>query len=358
MPENKYDRLPQAGDTENESGTEVFYLAPRPVPTGVAAFSSRSLHQYANDNYLDFGLSSATVEFAVRCSIGSVMSVLIIWMTIGFGLSIDGHFRFGNSIFDFFVKLVLLNPFIWIFAGGLALMYICFFVHAIYPISTIPPTRFNRQRREVAYVAKRGEPPRFIPWENVIACVSSSMVATEYGTQQKFALMIGLRDASDGQVVWLTVPSYTLGMAVGEWEAIRAYMEEGPSALPSPMMGENMEEGTVEFFHMCRKGYRYDHWYIRYLFGFLLIQFCSGWTLPCRIAAWVERLPKKAFPKAVLDWSKPLPPEQWQHPSDELIEQSKAVRKTLRKGLTVFDHFSMQPKPEGATHPVTELENS
>ncbi|WP_244652875.1 hypothetical protein [Pseudomonas viridiflava] len=218
-------------------------------------------------------------------------------------------------------------------------MYLYCFAQAVYPHSTIPPTRFNRQRREVAYVAKRGEPPRFIPWEDVIACVSSSMVATEYGTQQKFALMIGLRDASDGQVVWLTVPSYTLGMAVGEWEAIRAYMEEGPSALPLPMMGENMEEGTVEFFHMCRKGYRYDHWYIRYLFGFLLIQFCSGWTLPCRIAAWVERLPKKAFPKAVLDWSKPLPPEQWQHPSDELIEQSKAVRKTLRKGLTVLDHF-------------------
>ncbi|WP_122669131.1 hypothetical protein [Pseudomonas viridiflava] len=218
-------------------------------------------------------------------------------------------------------------------------MYFCCFVHAVYPHSRIPPTRFNRQRREVAYVAKRGEPSRFIPWEDVIACVSSSMVATEYGTQQKFALMIGLRDASDGQVVWLTVPSYTLGMAVGEWEAIRAYMDEGPSALPLPMMGENMEEGTVEFFHMCRKGYRYDHWYIRYLFGFLLIQFCSGWTLPCRIAAWVERLPKKAFPKAVLDWSKPLPPEQWQHPSDELIEQSKAMRKTLRKGLTVFDHF-------------------
>ncbi|WP_241083860.1 hypothetical protein [Pseudomonas viridiflava] len=232
------------------------------------------------------------------------------------------------------------------------------FIHAVYPHSTIPPTRFNRQRREVAYVAKRGEPPRFIPWEDVIACVSSSMVATEYGTQQKFALMIGLRDASDGQVVWLTVPSYTLGMAVGEWEAIRAYMEEGPSALPLPMMGENMEEGTVEFFHMCRKGYRYDHWYIRYLFGFLLIQFCSGWTLPCRIASWVERLPKKAFPKAVLDWSKPLPPEQWQHPSDELIEQSEAVRKTLRKGLTVFDHFSMQPKPDGTARPVTELENS
>ncbi|WP_240997447.1 hypothetical protein [Pseudomonas viridiflava] len=358
MTSDKYDRLPQVGDSEIEPGTEVFYLAPRPVPTGVSAYSSRSLHRDANDIYLDFGLGAATVEFAVRCSIGSVMSIIISFILISIGLGIHDHIEHGAPVFEIFLTLFLPNYYLWGFAGGLALMYFCCFVHAVYPHSTIPPTRFNRQRREVAYVAKRGEPPRFIPWEDVIACVSSSMVATEYGTQQKFALMIGLRDASDGQVVWFTVPSYTLGMAVGEWEAIRAYMEEGPSALPLPMMGENMEEGTVEFFHMCRKGYRYDHWYIRYLFGFLLIQFCSGWTLPCRIAAWVERLPKKAFPKAVLDWSKPLPPEQWQHPSDELIEQSKAVRKTLRKGLTVFDHFSMQPKPDGTARPVTELENS
>ena len=286
------------------------------------------------------------------------MSFVILFILISIGLGIDDHFRFGAPVFEIFLTLFLPNYYLWGFVGGLALMYIYCFAQAVYPHSNIPPTRFNRQRREVAYVAKRGEPARFIPWEDVIACVSSSMVATEYSTQQKFALMIGLRDASDGQVVWLTVPSYTLGMAVGEWEAIRAYMEEGPSALPLPMMGENMEEGTVEFFHMCRKGYRYDHGYLRYLFGFLLIQFCSGWTLPCRIAAWVERLPKKAFPKAVLDWSKPLPPEQWQHPSDELIEQSEAVRKTLNKGLTVFDHFRLQTESDEIKHLITDPENS
>ncbi|ORC45965.1 hypothetical protein BZK31_28700, partial [Pseudomonas floridensis] len=70
-------------------------------------------------------------------------------------------------------------------------MYLYCFAQAVYPHSKIPPTRFNRQRREVAYVASRGEPPRFIPWEDVIACVSSSMVATPYGTQQNYALMIG-----------------------------------------------------------------------------------------------------------------------------------------------------------------------
>ncbi|MCQ9391895.1 hypothetical protein NRB14_09855, partial [Pseudomonas viridiflava] len=258
MTSDEYDRLPQAGDMENESGTEVFYLAPRPVPTGVAAFSSRSLHQDANDVYLDFGLGCATVEFAVRCSIGSVMSIVFLFTFASIGLGVNDYVKFERPVLDIFLNTFLPSTFIWSLIGSLALLYMYCFIHAVYPHSAIPPTRFNRQRREVAYVAKRGEPPRFIPWEDVIACVSSSMVATEYGTQQKFALMIGLRDASDGQVVWLTVPSYTLGMAVGEWEAIRAYMEEGPSALPLPMMGENMEEGTVEFFHMCRKGYRYD----------------------------------------------------------------------------------------------------
>lgn len=86
MTSDKYDRLPQVGDTEIEPGTEVFYLAPRPVPTGVAAYSFRSLHQDANDVYLDFGLSAATVEFAVRCSIGSVMSVVIWFLLVSIGL--------------------------------------------------------------------------------------------------------------------------------------------------------------------------------------------------------------------------------------------------------------------------------
>ncbi|MEE4954234.1 hypothetical protein V2K07_26265, partial [Pseudomonas alliivorans] len=111
MPENKYERLPQAGDTENEPGTEVFYLAPRPVPTGVAAFSSRSLHRDADSVYLDFGLSSATLEFAVRWYIGSLMSVVIIFQLIGLGLSIDDHFRFGKPLFELYLNLVLPNHF-------------------------------------------------------------------------------------------------------------------------------------------------------------------------------------------------------------------------------------------------------
>jgi hypothetical protein len=213
----------------------------------------------------------------------------------------------------------------------------------IYQLTKHPPIRFNRQRREVAYVPKRGQPPRFVPWEEVIACVTSGQVVTQYGTHNSFSLMIGLRNADSGDVLWLTVPTGSLMLAVSEWEAIRVYMEEGPNALPQPMSEEH-EEGTVAFFYFCRRVYRANYSYPHYFFGFLMIQFFSGWTLPCHIAAWIERLPKTSFPKAVIEWSKPLPPERWQKPSEELIEQSKEVRKSLRNGKSLFDHFQSENK--------------
>ena len=53
MTSSKYGRLPQAGDLEKDKGTELFYLAPQPVPTGVKKLSSRNLHRETNTTYLD-----------------------------------------------------------------------------------------------------------------------------------------------------------------------------------------------------------------------------------------------------------------------------------------------------------------
>jgi len=182
----------------------------------------------------------------------------------------------------------------------------------------------------------------------VIACVSVGQTVTQYAVTPSFALMIGLRDANTGNVLWVTVPTATLGLAVSEWEAIRAYMEKGPSALPEPQPEEH-EEGTVAYFNLCRQVYRTEHSYLRYVFGFLAIQFFSGWHLPCHISAWVNRRPKASFPKEVLDWSQPLPPEQWAVPSETLKKQSADVRKAFAKGQTLLDYFKVQlSQAEGA----------
>ncbi len=349
MPINNLDRSPRAGDMRQENYLETFYVAPLPIPTGAADSSSRNLQKLCNAAYMDFAPGTSAIEFGVRAGIGSIMAIFIFLALCFTGLGIYEFITYGRPPLSTLIDLFSPNWFVWGFFSFLIATFLFFYSKAIYLLTSRPPIRFNRQRREVAYVAKRGQPPRFVPWEEVIACVSTSKVVTQYGSHNSFSLMIGLRDSASGDVVWITVPTASLMLAVSEWEAIRSYMEEGLSALPPPM-SEKYEEGTVGYFQLCRQAYRENHWYVTYLFGFVLIQFCSGWTLPCHIAAWVERLPKTSFPKSVLDWSKPLPPEQWQKPSAELIEQSKAVRKSLRQGKSLFEHFKTQAKAEDAAN--------
>lgn len=45
---DKYDRLPHAGDFETRSGIEVVYISPRQIPTGMSPFSARQLYRNAN----------------------------------------------------------------------------------------------------------------------------------------------------------------------------------------------------------------------------------------------------------------------------------------------------------------------
>ncbi|WP_421683274.1 DUF6708 domain-containing protein [Stutzerimonas urumqiensis] len=340
MSENKYDRMPQAGDLERESDTEVFYLSPKPLPTGMPAFSSRQLHRESNEVFLDYAVSRGTFEFASRGSIGSVMFILIFFFVVGFGLGVADYVQHGDPIFEIILTLVLPNWYMWGIVGFLVTMYGSIFIYFVRQVSIRPPIRFNRQRREVAFAFRKGEAPRYIPWEEVIACVSVGQTATQYAVTPSFALMIGLRDANTGDVLWVTVPTATLALAlaVSEWEAIRAYMEEGVSALPEPQP-EEYEEGTVAYFNLCRQVYRTEHSYLRYLFGFLAIQFFSGWHLPCHISAWVNRRPKASFPRELLDWSQPLPSEQWAVASEALKKQSADVRKAFAKGQTLLDYF-------------------
>jgi hypothetical protein len=352
MPQDKYDRLPHTGDFERESGTEVFYLSPKPVPTGMPAFSGQQLHQDANEVFLDVGAGQASVEFAARAYIGSVMALVVLFVICTGGMA-SVSIQLGDRPFWSDWGHYLLNPYMWGFIGCFVLFY-CYCMYRITRnVSARSPIRFNRQRREVALVF-RGEAPVYVPWEEVIACVSASRVITQYAVMPSFALMLGLRNAETGDVYWVTIPGGNLGLVVSEWEAIRVYMEQGPDALPTPLLSdEEFQEGTVAYFHMCRQVYRKEHWWIRYAFGFLLIQFCSGWTLPCHIAQWVKRRPKAVFPQEVLDWSKPLPPEQHAKPSQALLDESAAVRKAYTQGQTMLDYyqikFSEEAEPAAAT---------
>ena len=226
---------------------------------------------------------------------------------------------------------------------------------SIHQITSTPPIRFNRQRREVVYVREKGQPPLIVPWEEVIASVTAGTLVTQYAVMSSYSLRIGLRDSTSGEVVWLTLATGHPSLALSEWEALRVYMEQGPDALPTPLLiDEEFQEGTVAYFHMCRGVYREMHAWPVYAFGFLTIQFCSGWTLPCRLAQWVSNQPKAAFPDSIVEWSKPIPAEQHAQPSPELLQQSAEVREAFSQGLSLLEFYNIKFSQDKAS-PDNEL---
>lgn len=347
MSDPKYNRLPHAGDFEIESGTEAFYLAPKPLPTGMAAFSGQRMHREFNDVFLDFAHSVSGLEFAVRASVGSHAFLMIFFFVVS-GIAAWGR-RHKEDFFEGWWVFFTTWP-IWVVIGCFVLISFCFLYKSIHQITSVPPVRFNRQRREVAYVRQKGEPPLIVPWEEVIACVTAGTTVNPYAVMHSYSLMIGLRDSTSGEVVWLTLNVGHLSLAVCEWEALRVYMEEGALALPEPLLvDEEFQEGTVAYFHMCRGVYREMHSWPVYAFGFLTIQFCSGWTLPCRFSEWIYTLPKAAFPDSIREWSKPLPAEQHAKPSAELVQQSAELRQALSKGQSLFDYYKVKFSDREAT---------
>ena len=354
MSDPKYNRLPHAGDFEVESGIEAFYLAPRPLPTGMAAFSGHRMHREFNDVFLDFAHSVSGLEFAVRASVGSHAFLIIMFFMVS-GVAAWGR-RHKEDFLEGWWTFFTTWP-IWVIIGFFVLISFYFLYKTIHQITSVPPVRFNRQRREVAYVRQKGEPPLIVPWEEVIACVTAGTVVNPYAVTHRYSLMIGLRDITRGEVVWLTLNVGHLSLAVSEWEALRVYMEEGPLALPTPLlMDEEFQEGTVAYFHMCRGVYREMHSWPVYAFGFLTLQFCSGWTLPCRFSEWIYTRPKAAFPDSIREWSNPLPAEQHAQPSAELLQQSAELRQAMSEGQSLFDYYKVKfSEPESSVEQADRL---
>lgn len=353
MISNKYGRPPKAGDIEDEGDQHAFYLAPLPLPTGTNPFSSRNSQQQTNDIYMDFALRGVPFEFAIRMIATIISGITLLLFLIELLLAAYSNLNFGRLILEESYISFLSHWLIPSFLLSASMLYVAPLAWQIFLTTRTPPIRFNRQRREVAYVAKRGQPPHIVPWESVVACVSTRTIITEYGSQQYHALMICLCDSKEDPIVSLTIASYTAADALREWEAIRLYMEEGPYTTTTHYGLSELEfqEGTVEHFQLCRRGYRRDNGYLMYLFGFVLLQCLGGWTLPCHITAWIQRLPRTSFPKSIREWSKPLPEDQWQQPSAELVEQSKEVRKALRYGRTLIDYCKNPPNPNTGPKP-------
>jgi len=200
---------------------------------------------------------------------------------------------------------------------------------------TVIASRFNRQRREACFVPEGHTEPLFVPWEQVSAWVIETRGVTQYGVQTQFAMGVGFHHAQSAQDYTLEFVTSGLGMGIGNWEAIRAYMDYEVHSLkdiqdPFDLQGPNdpPHEGLHTFHNArerMRRRYREGEVGKWYVLGWYFYHLCTLWTLPFHLTEWdigrVKRMHQRNIPEAMRTWSEPLPPEQWAKPSAELLKQ-------------------------------------
>ncbi|MDD1976641.1 hypothetical protein, partial [Pseudomonas tussilaginis] len=180
------------------------------------------------------------------------------------------------------------------------------------------PVRFNRQRREVCVPQADGE-YWIVPWESVTAAATQHSTVSQAGKATMGLLIIGFenpdpqaKDENKHFSLGFNCGGGTTAMAL--WECMRSYMEVGPDAVPNSRVGRAPYEETQigSIITDLRKG---D------LIGVVWGIFCIT-ILGTYLAEKLQNLklshpPSLTYP-AIIEWSKPLPPEQWAKRSPEL----------------------------------------
>ncbi|MBK5530383.1 hypothetical protein JFT91_22025 [Pseudomonas sp. TH08] len=289
---------PPAGTTKKRLFSRNDYLAPLSIPTGEKPCDVLNTIWRKNDVFLDIG----------NYSIGS--AVMVMWTGVMVFLAMSFFTRNLNSDFSediLYLGAAILAIPIWILIQAL--------------FRDVPlPVRFNRQRREVCVPRENGE-YWLVPWESVTAAATQHSSVSQAGKATMGLLIIGFENP-DPQAkednkhfsFGFNCGGGTTAMAL--WECTRSYMEVGPDAVPNSRVGitpyEKSQIGSLIID--LRKG---D------LIGVVWGIFCIT-ILGTYFAEKLQNL-KLSYPPDLLypdiiEWSKPLPPEQWAKRSPELEE--------------------------------------
>ena len=286
---------PPAGTTKKRLFSRNDYLAPLPIPTGRKPSDVLNTIWRKNDVFLDIG----------NYSIGS--AVMVIWpMVMLFTL----------------MYYVTSNPIIlW---GGPIIVGVPIFYVILGLFREVPlPVRFNRQRREVCVPQADGE-YWIVPWESVTAAATQHSSISQGGRATMGMLFIGFENpdplAKDDN------KHYSLGFGCGGgttamalWECMRSYMEIGPEAVEDDTARFDRSKGIwATYLEDLIKAAKLRGWFVTvlwegfcgiFIFNTLLIDVLERWKL--------NPPPDLTLP-AIIEWSKPLPPEQWAKRSPEL----------------------------------------
>ncbi|PTT05279.1 hypothetical protein [Pseudomonas sp. HMWF006] len=299
---------PPAGTTKKGMFSRNDYLAPLPIPTGEKPSDVLNTIWRKNEVFLDIG----------NYSIGS--AVMILWpMALLFVL----------------LNYITPDPLIW--GGGLIIVGvpILFVIQGLF--REVPlPLRFNRQRREVCVPRDNGE-YWIVPWETVTAAATQQSSVSQAGKATMGLLVIGFENP-DPQATEDN-KHFSLGFncgggttAMALWECMRSYMEIGPEAVEDQTARFDRSKGIwATYLDDLIKAAKLRGWFVTvlwegfcgiFIFNTLLIDVLERWKL--------NPPPDLPYPD-IIEWSKPLPADDWAKRSAEL-EEAIAKRETELAG--------------------------
>ncbi|MEG1962565.1 MAG: hypothetical protein RR222_22000 [Pseudomonas sp.] len=291
---------PPAGTTKKRLFSRNDYLAPLPIPTGENPADVLNTIWRKNDVFLDIG----------NYSIGS--AVMVLWpmvMLFAFMGYLFRHDQDDMHIFAIMVTFIIGIPTLLLIQG----------LFREVPL----PVRFNRQRREVCIPQADGE-YWIVPWESVTAAATQHSSVSQGGRATMGMLFIGFENPDPHAKE--DNKHYSLGFGCGGgttamalWECMRSYMEIGPEAVEDQTARFDRSKGIwATYLEDLIKAAKLRGWFVTvlwegfcgiFIFNTLLIDVLERWKL--------NPPPDLTYP-AIIEWSKPLPPEQWAKRSPEL----------------------------------------
>ena len=302
---------PPAGTTQKRFFSRDDYLAPLSVPTGEKPEDVLNTIWRKNDVFIDIG----------NYSIGS--AVMTIWP--------------GIMLFAL-INYIKPEPLIW--GGGIIILGIPIFFVILGLFREVPlPVRFNRQRREVCVPMEDGD-YWIVPWESVTAAATQHSSTSQAGKNTMGLLIVGFENPDslakeDNKHFYFAFNCGGGTTAMALWECMRSYMEVGPDAAPEAAALNSGGSWRYYIDYLNGRANKYG-WLITFLWDGLV----GILVFNAPLATYLQR--KKLYPPPqlthpdIIEWSKPLPPEQWAKRSPEL-EQAIAKREAELAALAVQD---------------------
>ena len=308
---------PPAGTTKKRIFSRDDYLAPLPIPTGRKPSDVLNTIWRKNEVFIDIG------NYSIGSAVMTIWPTLMLFLSLAFGLR--------NLSPD-------LSTFILVGAAFIIGIPTIFIIQGLF--REVPlPVRFNRQRREVCVPMEDGD-YWIVPWESVTAAATQHSSTSQAGKNTMGLLIVGFENpdplAKEGNkhfYLAFNCGGGTTAMAL--WECMRSYMEIGPDAVEDQTARFDRSKGIwATYLDDLIKGAKLRGWPVTilwegfcgiFIFNTLLIDVLERWKL--------NPPPDLPYPD-IIEWSKPLPPEQWAKRSPEL-EHAIAKREAELAALAV-----------------------